>query len=172
VLSQTRSSFMTARLVPEAAKAASPASASGRESGGKRAQVAPPSVVEMIKNCPSIGSPTASPFFSSKKASPSRNTPGESSAKVCVQVSPPSVVRKILAGRSMPMMTVSSRLNASMSRKSVVSAPGTGRMAHVDPPSSVLKTVPFDPLAQAVRSSTTETPRRLAFVPLAWTIQE
>jgi hypothetical protein len=59
-----------------------------------------------------------------------------------------------------------------MSRKSVVSAPGTGRRIHVDPPSSVLKTVPFDPLAQAVRSSTTETPRRLAFVPLAWTIQE
>jgi hypothetical protein len=36
----------------------------------------------------------------------------------------------------------------------------------VVPPSIVRRTVPFDPLAQAVRSSTTEMPRKLAVVPL------
>jgi hypothetical protein len=59
-----------------------------------------------------------------------------------------------------------------MSRTSTVSAPGTAIPVHVAPPSTVRRIVPLDPLAQAIRSSTAEIPRKLAVDPLIWTIQD
>jgi hypothetical protein len=56
-------------------------------------------------------------------------------------------------------------LKASMSRKSSVSAPATGRGLQVRPPSVVRRIVPFAPLAQATSADTALTPRSRAVTP-------
>src|SRR3982750_832220 len=58
-------------------------------------------------------------------------------------------------------------LTASTSRKSSAAASGIVSFVHVVPPSSVRRTVPLAPLAQATRSLTALTPRRRAVTPLA-----
>src|SRR5262245_35644969 len=60
--------------------------------------------------------------------------------------------------------------NASTSRKSSDSAPGTFSSCQVTPPSVVFRHVPPAPLAHAILSLTALTPRKRAFVPLVCSI--
>ena len=74
-----------------------------------------------------------------------------------------SLMRAALdAGIGVAKLCATDSLNASTSRKSSRSAPGTGRASQVAPPSVVRTTVPFAPLAHATRSETALTPRNRA----------
>src|SRR5579864_510881 len=61
--------------------------------------------------------------------------------------------------------------NACTARKSRSAAPGTVAAFQVSPPSSVVRKVPLDPLAQATFALTTLTPRREAVVLLVCGVQ-
>ena len=93
------------------------------------------------------------------------------SGLVCssAQVAPPSDVLKIRERLPAPIdrMYAVRSSNASMSRKSLCSAPGTGLRFQVLPPSTVSSTVPALPLAQATLVLTALTPRSRADEPEA-----
>src|SRR6218665_254445 len=65
----------------------------------------------------------------------------------------------------MPITTATLASNASMSRNSVFSKPGTVIHFQVLPPFALLPTMPPLPLTQMILSFTTLNPRRLDFVP-------
>src|SRR4029078_4462949 len=82
-------------LVPLDAKHASPLSATGRLFKGSSCQLLPPSELLVIKNRPSIGSPTTVPLCSSQNSIASRNIPFVLFSYTTFQLSPPSFVFKI-----------------------------------------------------------------------------
>src|SRR5689334_15833397 len=63
------------------------------------------------------------------------------------------------------MITAVTASNASISRKSIFSKPFTVNHFQFFPPFVVFPTVPLLPLTHAMLSLTTESPRRLVFVP-------
>ncbi len=152
-----------------AAKAACCSPVASRLLAETFAQLMPPSLVSSSENLPSTGSPRIVPCSRSSNWTASQNPSLSGFVNSSFQLEQPSVVLYSRDWSPGPLdITIAVWLShAQTPRKSSLSAPGgIAHDCHSYPPSSVRRTVPLVPLAQATPPPTAWIPRSPAPVPL------